>query len=117
MRSTDTSFYNGKLWRKVSRLYLQSKCYVCERCGQPATICHHKIYLNDSNKTDPAIAYSFDNLEALCLDCHNKEHFTNDAVVFNAAGDIVRVKESDEMTEYKDAVRAVDELLQSMAQS
>ena len=95
MRSTNTSFYNGKLWRKVSRLYLQSKCYVCERCGQPATICHHKVYLNDANKADPAIAYSFDNLEALCLDCHNNNHNTKNKrkIFFDSSGQVVGVQD------------------------
>jgi hypothetical protein len=31
--------------------------------------------LSEQNFRDPAVAYNFENLEALCLDCHNEEHF------------------------------------------
>ena len=112
MRATNTDFYNGSTWRKISKLYLQSKYYICERCGQPATICHHKKYLNDQNKEDYEIAYSFDNLEALCIDCHNKEHFEKDRqVFFDSDGNISRVRESTELEEYKTAQKAVESLL------
>ena len=55
---------------------------LCERCLAkgyivPAKIVHHKIYLNEENFGDPEVMLSFDNLEALCLECHNKEHFGN----------------------------------------
>jgi hypothetical protein len=36
---------------------------------------HHKIYLNESNIDDPNITLSHDNLELVCHDCHNREHF------------------------------------------
>lgn len=53
---------------------------LCERCKaqgkyKPAEIVHHKTHLNAENVNDPRIAYGFENLEALCLDCHNAEHF------------------------------------------
>lgn len=80
MRSIDESFYKRADWIKCKDSYLVSVNYLCERClakGEvvPAKIVHHKIYLNEKNYQDPAIAYNFDNLEALCQDCHNKEHF------------------------------------------
>lgn len=70
----NSPFYNSKAWKRASAAYMASKHYICERCGRPAQICHHKTYLNGTNVHDPAIALSFDNLEALCLDCHNAEH-------------------------------------------
>ena len=36
---------------------------------------HHKQYLNKSNIYDANITMGFENLELLCIDCHNKEHF------------------------------------------
>lgn len=80
MRSIDNGFYRTKLWRETQRAYMCSVDGVCERClakGQvvPARVVHHKIHLNSSNVLDASIAYGFDNLEALCSDCHNKEHF------------------------------------------
>lgn len=57
-----------------SRLYLMSQDYICERCGQPAKIVHHKRWLNRENINDISVTLCWDNLEALCQDCHNKEH-------------------------------------------
>lgn len=62
----NSPFYNSKAWKRASAAYMASKHYICERCGRPAQICHHKTYLNGTNVHDPAIALSFDNLEALC---------------------------------------------------
>lgn len=36
---------------------------------------HHKVYIDANNIWDTNITLSFDNLELLCFDCHNKEHF------------------------------------------
>ena len=75
---------------------MSSKSYICERCGAPAVICHHKQWLNDKTVHDPSIALSFDNLEALCQECHNAEHgLRHDVAIFNDAGELVDVKESD----------------------
>lgn len=41
----------------------------------PASLVHHRIHLNNENINDPSITLNFDNLEAVCLDCHNKIHF------------------------------------------
>lgn len=73
-------FYHSRAWRKLSRLYMAEKNYICERCGAPAVICHHREYLNERNALDKH------NLEALCFRCHNEEHFSH-AVKFNEAGD------------------------------
>lgn len=37
-------------------------------------IVHHKTHLNESNVYDDNITLNDDNLEGLCIDCHNKEH-------------------------------------------
>lgn len=68
-------FYHSKLWKRVRDRYMKEKHYLCERCGGYAKIVHHKSYINDSNLNDLNILIDFSNLEALCLDCHNKEHF------------------------------------------
>ena len=52
---------------------------LCERCLQAgrasvAEHVHHKIELNESNYKDPMIALNPENLEALCFNCHRKEH-------------------------------------------
>lgn len=47
---------------------------MCERCGEAATIVHHKKWLTRNNINDVNITLNCKNLEALCQDCHNKEH-------------------------------------------
>lgn len=80
MRKINREFYESKLWRQTSKCYMNNANHLCERClakglYTPAKIVHHKIHLTEENVKEPAIAYGFDNLEALCLDCHNAEHF------------------------------------------
>ena len=35
---------------------------------------HHKTYIDVSNIQDPEVLLNKDNLEYLCMDCHNSEH-------------------------------------------
>lgn len=68
--------------------------YVCERCGDAAIICHHKIYITPVNIDDPNITLNWDNLEAVCLDCHNAEHHkapnTQEGLQFDEEGNLVQ---------------------------
>ena len=80
MRSIDRAFYKSKAWANCRTAYLQKVGFFCERCRaqgilEPARVVHHKVYLSEDNYRDPSISLNFDNLEALCQDCHNKEHF------------------------------------------
>ncbi|MDK7927384.1 MAG: HNH endonuclease [Staphylococcus simulans] len=69
--------------------------YICERCGGLASICHHKVYLNQENYQNPHISLNHDNLEALCINCHNQEHFSNtaigDGLQFDEKGNIIKI--------------------------
>lgn len=87
-------FYNSKVWINCRLAFLTSKFFICERCGGAATIAHHKIYLTPENINDPEITLNWDNLEALCQDCHNREHMskysaTREDVMFGANGDLI----------------------------
>ena len=89
-------FYNSKAWKRASQAYMKSKHYICERCGQPAAVCHHRSYLNEANYTDPAISLNFDNLECLCMACHNDEHFSEKperCIIFDNTGNIQNIIE------------------------
>lgn len=111
----NSGFYNSTAWRKTSRAYLLSQNYICERCGKPASICHHKHWLNSQNVSDPAVALSFDNLEALCIDCHNAEHGLQHSVtVFNSDGSIAGVKESQSVKEFKQLSSEIDKILERL---
>ena len=67
-------FYNSSQWDKVRRAYKLYRYGLCERCGRPGEIVHHKCYISMENIFNPDVTLNFDNLELLCLDCHNKEH-------------------------------------------
>ena len=83
MKPWAEQFYNSDAWRLCRDGLLKSKDYLCERCSTPddpvvAKIAHHRTYLTRKNINDPYIALSWDNLEALCQHCHNKEHHASD---------------------------------------
>ena len=91
---SNDSFYNSRAWRRVSKVFLQSKHYICERCGGAGEIAHHKIYLDKWNIRQPEIALNMDNLECLCKACHNAEHnemgsATADGISFDAEGNVI----------------------------
>lgn len=109
----NSSFYNSKEWRRVSAAYLSSKLYICERCGKPAQICHHKKWLNESNVHDPETALSFDNLEALCIECHNAEHgLRHDITIFDDDGNVAEVKESVATKTYQSRRDQIDDVVE-----
>ena len=80
MRSVDSKFYKNKKWINCRNSYYDLRNGLCERCLQKGDyvkgeIVHHKVHLTEANYTNPDIAYGIDNLELLCKDCHNNEHF------------------------------------------
>lgn len=106
-------FYDSKKWRSVSAAYMSSKNYMCERCGKPASICHHKKWLNSSNVHDPETALDFSNLEALCLDCHNAEHGAkHDITSFDEAGNVAQVRETEDKKIYRQNRSQIDDLVE-----
>lgn len=79
MKQWAKQFYNSDAWRQCRETFLQSRGYLCERCStldNPiiAKIAHHRTWLTQRNINDPGTSLCYDNLEALCQDCHNKEH-------------------------------------------
>lgn len=108
MRNGARSFYKSKRWQRISRLYMTQRNYICERCGGAAVICHHRKYITPANLNDPAVTLNLDNLEALCQECHNKEHFQKyTKAIFDGSGEMVGAKESAELEEYKKAIEAL----------
>lgn len=83
MRQAGDEFYWTTQWQRCRADYMKKVGGICERCKAkgrlvPAEIVHHKEHLTFENKNDASVAYNFSNLEALCRDCHNKEHFRQD---------------------------------------
>lgn len=72
-------FYRSKIWARTRAAYMQQAGGLCERClasglYNPGVIVHHRVHLDAAGLRDPEIALSFENLELLCQDCHNREH-------------------------------------------
>lgn len=93
-------FYQSSQWKSCRRSYIAKVHGLCERClakGKltPGWIIHHKILLTPSNILDPEITLNHDNLEMLCLDCHNEEHLgspaTREDVAFSEDGDLISI--------------------------
>lgn len=98
------SFYNSKAWVKCRNSFMKSKNYICERCGGSAYIVHHKKHITPSNISDPSITLSWDNLQALCLDCHNVVHGKGgaciDGVSFDKNGDLIYTPQADKKRDH-----------------
>jgi len=72
-------FYKSWPWRRCRDGYLKSVGGLCERCLKaglivPADQVHHKIRLTLDNLNNPAVTLNWDNLMALCSDCHHEIH-------------------------------------------
>lgn len=86
--------YKSKKWEKL-RLLKKNISPFCERCLQegiytPGKIVHHKEYITDLNYEDDMVFFNIENLETLCQECHNKEHFGEKSkYIFDDNGDIV----------------------------
>lgn len=81
------SFYKSKAWVRCRAAFLTSKHWACEKCGGPATVAHHKTHLSPRNINDPGVTLSWNNLEAVCADCHAALHRREDGLLFDANGD------------------------------
>lgn len=85
-------------WRKLSKTYKEIQNNKCERCGDIHSkdkITHHKIHIDSSNINNTSVLLNMDNLELLCRDCHNKEHFAKDKSIdyaFDDEGQLVSHK-------------------------
>lgn len=88
------AFYKSRAWKKTRAAYMEKVNHICERCGRPAKIVHHRRHIDGANIHDAAVTLDFGNLEALCQECHNREHFgesaTEDGLTFDANGDLIR---------------------------
>lgn len=74
------AFYHSAAWRKCREEYISKVGGLCERClakgiVRPGRIVHHKKYISVQNIQDPEVLLRHDNLEYLCQECHNEEHF------------------------------------------
>ena len=72
-------FYSSKAWQDCRNEYMKHAHFLCENClrkgiYKPAAIVHHIEELTPMNIDKPEIALGFDNLEAVCRECHDEYH-------------------------------------------
>ncbi len=88
-------FYKGKAWQECRDAYYAYRYGLCERCGKPGLIVHHREKLTPLNINDPNVTLNWEKLELLCLDCHNREHGesspTQDGLSFDEEGNLIPV--------------------------
>lgn len=107
------SFYDSKAWQRVSRLYMSSQNYICERCGKPGVICHHKVYITPNNINNTSITLCTDNLECLCPTCHSLEHIpTHNTTYFDENGNISKVRPAKDLVAFEKQRTELDELVE-----
>ena len=75
-------FYSSKAWQDCRNEYMKQAHYLCENClrrgiYRPAEIVHHKIELDPITIERPEISLNFNNLEAVCRECHSLYHETS----------------------------------------
>jgi 5-methylcytosine-specific restriction protein A len=66
--------YNTRRWKRLRRLKLQNNP-ICEKCWErgrvtPTEEIHHIVPFAQ----DMELAYDYDNLIALCIECHKEMH-------------------------------------------
>ena len=96
-------FYKSKAWRDCRAAYISKVHGLCERCTKAGEIVsgyilHHITELTPDNISNADIALGHDNLEFVCLTCHNLEHevghrltATRDGLRFDSDGQLVEV--------------------------
>lgn len=93
MREFARKFYNSREWHKARQSYISHVHGLCERCGRPGKIVHHKTYITPMNMNNPDITLSFNNLEYVCHYCHNEEHLKSRVIerglMFDEDGQVV----------------------------
>lgn len=88
--------YHSKQWQRLRKQKVLLNPF-CERCLQKGIynstfIVHHKEYVTDKNYQDDNIFLNLDNLESLCLACHNNEHFgEKQGYIFDNEGNIIPI--------------------------
>ena len=72
-------FYSGKAWQDCRNEYMKCAHYLCEDCMArgiytPAKEVHHIEELTPMNIHRPEVSLNFNNLVALCKECHKARH-------------------------------------------
>lgn len=86
------AFYSSGVWQRQRELYREHAHGICERCGEPGVIVHHRRELTPETINNPRWTLDFRNLELVCRGCHKAAHGRSDAgegLIFDARGELV----------------------------
>lgn len=91
-------FYKSKAWRECRQSYMSKVHGLCEHCSGIGYILDHIKELNPNNINDPNITLNHENLQFLCLPCHNTKTFQKyspirEGCYFDSDGNILNKSE------------------------
>ncbi|MBD8005830.1 HNH endonuclease [Bacillus sp. Sa1BUA2] len=86
--------YDSKAWQLLRQAYYDSQHGICEWCGSPGDIVDHIEPITSENVNDIWITLNWENLQLLCLSCHNKKTFRKHFAIregfgFDENGDLI----------------------------
>lgn len=88
-------FYKSKAWQKCRAGFIRSKFGLCEKCGSPGYIVHHKERLTPDNINDHNVTLNWNKLMYLCIECHNaidcESKPTREGLAFDKNGNLIEV--------------------------
>lgn len=95
MKPFAKKFYKSLAWKKCRATYIPKVFGLCEHCDEPGYIVDHIVEITPENINDPNITLNHENLQYLCLPCHNKKTFGKAAVnqeglMFDEEGNLIR---------------------------
>ena len=72
-------FYSSKAWQDCRNERMKMSHHLCDNClakgiYKPAKYVHHVEELTPFNIHRPEVALNFDNLQCVCVECHNEIH-------------------------------------------
>ncbi|MDO5715749.1 MAG: HNH endonuclease signature motif containing protein [Tissierellia bacterium] len=94
-------FYKSKAWQRCRASFISYRESIdgglCQHCqSKRGYIVDHVVEITPSNINDVTITLNHDNLQFLCLPCHNKKTFkknfaTKENLFFDEVGNIFQV--------------------------
>ena len=62
-------WYNNPRWKRLAKMIRARDQYICQECGRPGNQVDHI----EEREQRPDLEYSMENLQVLCVRCHNRK--------------------------------------------
>ena len=84
-------FYKSKAWQRCRASFISSRVSIdgamCQHCkNKPGYIVDHIEEITPENINDPEITLNHNNLQYLCLECHNIKTFKKQSAIREGFG-------------------------------